>query len=137
MTYYIPSLSPVLSIWGDTHKLLEHGAIPPLETLRVPIGYLASLLSGGNHAVVEETLRKLIALRLFMRGENLGQPAGEPVLREAGLDRQSALRLYRLLSIGGYNERNVIPAQLREDVDPLLRNQQAGFGILAKTREAK
>ena len=59
------------------------------------------------------------------------------MLRETGLDRAGALRLYRLLSIGGYNERNVIPAQQREDEDPLLRNQEAGFGILTKTREAK
>lgn len=137
MSYYIPSLSPVLSIWGETHRLLEHGVIPPLETLRVPVGYLASLLSGGNHAVVEESLRKLIALRLYRRGENLGGPGEEAVLRDAGLDREAARRLYRLFAIGGYQERNVIPAQQREDEDPFKRNQEAGFGILTTTREAK
>ena len=137
MTYYIPSLSPVLSVWGDTHKLLEHGVIPPLETLRVPIGYLASLLSGGNHGVIEQALRTLITLRLYLRGENLGLPADDSLLRAAGLDRAAALRLYRLLTIAGYNERNVIPPQLREDQDPQKRNQEAGFGILWKTREAK
>ena len=137
MAYYIPSLSPVLSVWGETHKLVEHGVIPPLEALRVPTGYLASLLSGGNHAVVEETLRKLIALRIYLRGENLGHPAEETVLGGAGLDRAAARRLYRLLAIGAYGERNVIPAQQREDEDPFRRNQEAGFGILAKTREAK
>jgi len=137
MTYYIPSLSPVLSVWGETHKLLEHGTIPPLETLRVPIGYLASLLSGGNQTVVEESLKKLIALRIFMRGENLGHPAEESLLREAGLERAGALRLYRLLTLAGYNERNVIPAQQREEQDPEGRKQEAGFGILRKTREAQ
>ena len=139
MSYYIPSLSPVLSVLGETHKLLEHGTIPPLETLRVPIGYLASLLSGGNHAVIEAALKKLIALRVFMRGENLrGQnvttPDEEAVLSEVGLDRAAALRLYRLLTLGGYHERNVIPAQQREEEDPERRNQEAGFGILKKTR---
>jgi nitrate reductase / nitrite oxidoreductase, beta subunit len=137
MTYYIPSLSPVLSIWGDTHKLLEHGVIPPLETLRVPIGYLASLLTGGNRVPVEETLKKLIALRIFMRGENLGIPAEDRLLSEAGLDRAGALRLYRLLTLAGYHERNVIPAQQREEQDPRVRKQEAGFGILRKTREAQ
>jgi Fe-S-cluster-containing dehydrogenase component len=137
MTYYIPSLSPVLSVWGDTHKLLEHGIIPPLDTLRVPIGYLASLLSGGNQLLVEETLKKLIALRIFMRGESLGIPAEDTLLSEAGLDRAGALRIYRLLTLAGYNERNVIPAQQREEQDPQVRKQEAGFGILRKTREAQ
>jgi len=138
MAYYIPSLSPVLSVWGDTHKLLEHGMIPALEKLRVPIGYLASLLSGGNHGVIEEALKKLIALRVFMRGENLKLPVDPAVLQDAGLDPASAKKLYRLFTIAGYNERNVIPAQQREEQDdPFKRNQEAGFGILKKTRGGK
>ena len=138
MAYYIPSLSPVLSVWGDTHKLLEHGMIPALEKLRVPIGYLASLLSGGNHAVIEEALKKLIALRVFMRGENLKLPVDPAVLQDAGLDQASAKKLYRLFTVAGYNERNVIPAQQREEQDdPFKRNQEAGFGILKKTRGGK
>ncbi len=137
MAYYIPSLSPVLSVFGETHKLLEHGMIPALEKLRVPIGYLASLLAGGNHQVIEKALRKLIALRVFMRGENLGAPVDAAVLSDAGMDRASALKLYRLFTLAGYNERNVIPAQQREDQDPEKRKQQAGFGILEKTRRAK
>ena len=137
MAYYIPSLSPVLSVWGDTHKLLEHGMIPALEKLRVPIGYLASLLSGGNHRVIEEALKKLIALRVFMRGENLKLPVDPSVLQDAGLDASSVKRLYRLFTIAGYNERNVIPAQQREEQDPNQRKQEAGFGILKKTRRGK
>ena len=137
MAYYIPSLSPVLSIFGDTHKLLEHGMIPALEKLRVPIGYLASLLSGGNLPVIEEAMRKLIALRVFMRGENLGLPVDPTILEQAGLDRAGALRLYRLFTLASYQERNVIPPQQREDQDPFKRKQEAGFGILDTTRGAK
>ena len=137
MAYYIPSLSPVLSIFGDTHKLLEHGMIPALEKLRVPIGYLASLLSGGTLPVIEEAMRKLIALRVFMRGENLGLPVDPTILEQAGLDRAGALRLYRLFTLASYQERNVIPPQQREDQDPFKRKQEAGFGILDTTRGAK
>ncbi|GFO57546.1 respiratory nitrate reductase subunit beta [Geomonas sp. Red276] len=137
MTYYIPSLSPVLSTWGDTHKLLEHGIIPALETLRVPIGYLASLLSGGNEGIIEEVLKKLIALRVFMRGENLKLPVDAGVLAEAGLDLEGTRRLYRLCTTASYQERFIIPPQQREEQDPELRKQQAGFGILKKTRGGK
>jgi len=137
MTYYVPSLSPVLSVLSGTHNLLEHDTIPSPETLRVPVDYLASLLSGGNRQVIEEILKKMFALRVFMRGENLGRPVGPEVLSEAGLDREGALRLYRLFALAGYHERNVIPPQQREEQEPERRKKGAGFGLLQKTRKER
>ena len=137
MAYYIPSLSPVLSTLGDSHELMEHGLIPEAETLRAPLGYLASLLSGGNREVVAAVLAKLIALRAFMRSRNLNEPVHDGVLKKAGLDEAAAVRLYRLFTIGGYDERNVIPAQQREEQDPYARKGASGFGILKKAGRGK
>ncbi|HJV35152.1 nitrate reductase subunit beta [Geomonas sp.] len=135
MTYYIPSLSPVLSVYGESHKLLEHGMIPEPETLRVPVDYHARLLAGGNRQIVESVMKKMFTLRVFMRGENLGRPIDPGILAAAGLDREGALRLYRLFALAGYNERNVIPPQQREDQESESRRKGAGFGILTKTRK--
>src|SRR5512134_468079 len=132
MAYYIPSLSPVLSTLRDTHELMEHGLFPKVDALRAPLGYLAGLLAGGNQEVVAAVLAKLIALRAFQRARNLGQPSDERVLQEAGLTAAAADRLYRLFAIGGYDERNVIPAQQREEQDPDTRRGASGFGILSK-----
>jgi nitrate reductase beta subunit len=132
MAWYIPSLSPVLSVLGDTHELMEHGLFPEVNTLRAPLSYLANLLSGGNKEVVAAALSRLIALRVFTRAKNLGQPVPGGVLERAGLDEAAAVRLYRLLTIGGYGERNVIPAQQREEQDPYVRKGASGFGILKK-----
>jgi nitrate reductase beta subunit len=137
MAYYIPSLSPVLSSLGGLHELEEHGVIPALEKLRVPLGYLASLLAGGNREIIAAALQKLIALRLFMRARNLGRPAATAVLHEAALDEGGAERLYRLFTIGGYDERFVIPAQQREAQEPHQRKGESGFGILQKTGRGK
>ena len=137
MAYYIPALSPVLATIGDLHAVAEHGTIPALEKLRAPIGFLASLLAGGNREIVEDVMKKLIALRSFMRSRNLGGPAANEALREAGLDEGGADRLYRLFTIGGYNERNVIPPQQREELDAHRRKGEAGFGILRKTGRGK
>ncbi len=137
MAYYIPSLSPVLATIGDLHEVAEHGSIPALEKLRAPIGFLASLLSGGNREIIEDALKKLIALRVFMRSKNLGRTPAEEALRQAGLDEKGADRLYRLFTIGGYNERNIIPSQQREEQDPFKRNGEAGFGILKKIGRGK
>jgi nitrate reductase / nitrite oxidoreductase, beta subunit len=136
MTWYVPSLSPVLSSFGgEIHKLLEHGMIPEPETLRVPIEYHASLLAGGNRTIVAEIMKKLFTLRLFMRGENLGRPIDPAILGAAGFDRDSALKLYKLFALAGYNERNVIPPRQREEQDPELRRKSAGFGIVQRTRK--
>lgn len=137
MAYYIPSLSPVLSTLGDSHELVEHGLFPEAETLRAPLSYLASLLSGGNREVVAEALAKLVALRAFMRARNLRQPIDAGILERAGLTEAAAVRLYRLFTIGGYGERNVIPAQQREEQDPYTRKGASGFGILSKAGRGK
>ena len=137
MAYYIPSLSPVLSTLGDSHELMEHGLFPEAEALRAPLSYLASLLSGGNREVVAEVLAKLIALRAFMRARNLNQPVDDGILEKAGLDETAAVRLYRLCTIGGYDERNVIPSQQREEQDPYVRKGASGFGILRKAGRGK
>jgi nitrate reductase beta subunit len=101
------------------------------------LGYLASLLSGGNREVVAAVLAKLIALRSFMRARNLKQPVDDGVLERAGLDVAAAARLYRLFAIGGYDERYVIPAQQREEQDPYVRKGASGFGILKKAGRGK
>jgi nitrate reductase beta subunit len=137
MAYYIPSLSPVLSVLGDSHELMEHAMFPEVDTLRAPLSYLASLLSGGNREVVAAALAKLIALRAFMRAKNLHQPIPDGVLERAGLDEAAAVRLYRLFAIGGYDERNVIPAQQREEQDPHVRKGESGFGIFTKAGRGK
>ena len=137
MAYYIPSLSPVLSTLGDSHELMEHGLFPEAEALRAPLSYLASLLSGGNREVVAAVLAKLIALRAFMRARNLNQPVDDGILEKAGLDETAAVRLYRLCTIGGYDERNVIPSQQREEQDPYVRKGASGFGILRKAGRGK
>jgi len=108
---------------------MEHGLFPEAEALRAPLSYLASLLSGGNREVVAAVLAKLIALRAFMRARNLNQPVDDGILEKAGLDETAAVRLYRLCTIGGYDERNVIPSQQREEQDPYVRKGRAASGF--------
>ena len=136
MTYYIPPLSPVFGSKAGAYELAEHGhgTIPTLETLRVPIGYLASLFSGGNQEIVSDVLKKLIALRQYMRQQNLGENPNEKVLTDVFLDKEAAARLHRLFAIGGFNERNVIPPQQREEQEPAGRKGGRGFGILVKPK---
>ncbi len=134
MAYYIPPLSPVLATREGAYAVAEHNEIPSLDTLRVPINYMANLFSGGNRQVVADALKKLIALRASMRRQSLGESGEISVLQDAGLDKAAADHIYRLFAIGGYNERNVIPPQQREELAPAGRKGGRGFGLLVKPR---
>ncbi len=65
------AVAPVLASAGNLHEVAEHGTIPLLEKLRAPIGYLASLLSGGNREIVEEALKKLESIVESMESDEL------------------------------------------------------------------
>jgi nitrate reductase beta subunit len=134
MAYYIPPLSPVLSSKTVSHELMAYEGIPSLETLRAPIGYLANLFSGGNQEVVAEVISKLIVLRKEMRRRTLGEEPDEATLRAVGLDTALAERLCRLFTNARYNERNVIPPQQRETLEPERRKGGKGFGIAHTAR---
>ncbi len=137
MAWYIPSLSPVISSGSDLHELADHGTFPLLEKMRAPISFLASLLSGGNEKIVADVIKKQIALRLFKRAGNIGQPIDDSILKNAGLDEAGANKLYRLFTIASYRERFIVPSQQREEQDSYQRKGSSGFGILKKTRGAK
>src|SRR5512146_161839 len=73
MMYYIPPLSPVVSvIEGDLVKLdiapdaRDFELFHHLDGARMPIRYLANLFSAGNEAPIRSALRKLLAVRTYM-----------------------------------------------------------------------
>ncbi|BCS52456.1 nitrate reductase subunit beta [Geobacter sp. SVR] len=134
MAYYIPPLSPVLSSKTVSHELMAYEGIPSLETLRAPIGYLANLFSGGNQEVVAEVISKLIVLRKEMRRRTLGGEPDESVLGGVGLEPALVERLCRLFTNARYNERNVIPPQQREALEPERRKGGRGFGLAHTAR---
>jgi len=134
MTWYIPPLSPLIASVKETYGIEAAGEAPSLDQMRVPIEYLSRLLSGGNTAVLREVLAKLVAVRGYMREKNLGNTPDEKVLRDAGLGTDDAQALYRLMTIAGYNERNVIPRQQREDENAHRRKGEQGVGILRRPK---
>ncbi|MEU6999476.1 nitrate reductase subunit beta [Nonomuraea sp. NPDC046570] len=108
MVWYVPPLSPIvdaLAVGGhdgeDAGNLF--GAI---ESLRIPIEYLAELFTAGDPVPVRVSLRRLAAMRSYMRAVNLGE---EPVLADVGLTEQEMHAMYRLLALAKYDERYVIP----------------------------
>ncbi|MEV6031214.1 nitrate reductase subunit beta [Nonomuraea sp. NPDC052116] len=108
MVWYVPPLSPVVDALAEGGHDGEDAVnlFAAIESLRIPVGYLAELFSAGDPTPVTAALRRLAAMRSYMRSVNLGQP---PVLADAGLSEEQIRDMYRLLALAKYDERYVIP----------------------------
>ena len=137
MVFYVPPLSPVTTAQSDEAadgtQLFED-----IESARVPIRYLASLLGAGSEEGVRYALRKEKAVRWYRRAQ--AQPsaasAAERLLQEADCSERQAEAIYRLTALSTVRERFVIPPAFREEAiellrDPLEDKQGSGFGFLA------
>ncbi|MCP2248031.1 nitrate reductase subunit beta, partial [Lentzea aerocolonigenes] len=111
MVWYIPPLSPVVDVLRDTgHDAEDHGNLfAAIEALRIPVEYLARLFTAGDPAPVNEVLRKLAAMRSYMRDINLGREPREEIAARAGMTGEQVYEMYRLLAIAKYEDRYVIP----------------------------
>ena len=121
MVWYIPPLSPVVDVVRDTgHDAEDHGNLfAAIEALRIPIDYLAQLFTAGDPAPVDGALRRLAAMRGYMRDLNLGRDADERVAAAVGMTGEQVYHMYRLLALAKYDERYVIPPAHTEQAHSL------------------
>ncbi|MDQ7091075.1 MAG: nitrate reductase subunit beta [Methylococcales bacterium] len=132
MVWYIPPLSPVQSqIDQGNLKTSPDGAIPKLEELRLPIKYLANMLTAGKEEPVVLALKRMIAMRSYYRSLNVEGKTDLAVLEEVGLSEAQVKEMYRYMAIANYEDRFVIPTsneELRQD-DPYAFQGQNGFSF--------
>ena len=78
MVWYIPPLSPVVDALRETGNDAEDAdnLFGAIQSLRIPIEYLAELFTAGDPGPVSRSLHTLAAMRAFMRDDNLGNPLG-------------------------------------------------------------
>jgi nitrate reductase beta subunit len=131
MLFYVPPLLPGLG-QGAGDDLFGAAA-----QARLPARYLASLFSAGNTGLIEDALRKLIAVRAHRRSRDVGDlpaDASARLLEEAGLTARQADEIFHLTSLAPMSERIVIPGLRREDQTDTSAEPQphrgAGFGFL-------
>ncbi|MGW3045781.1 nitrate reductase subunit beta [Kitasatospora sp. NPDC001159] len=117
MVWYVPPLSPVSNAVHTTghHDDDPDRVFAAIESLRIPVAYLANLFTAGDTAVVENVLRKLTAMRVHLRARQLGDPIDQRLLDSAGTTSEDIEDLYHLLAIAKYEDRYVIPKVHAED----------------------
>ncbi len=144
MLFYVPPMLPVLAKMKDGQydvSALEREGLHPLmsslERARMPIQYMARLFSAGNTDVVEAVYRKLIAVRIFMRGKRVNDVPEQEVrdaLSAGGTTPAEAEAIFRLTALPTFEERFVVPPLAREQaieatLDPFTHKREGGFGF--------
>jgi len=129
MVWYVPPLSPIVTtLEQDGYEADPDDVFPAIDQMRIPVDYLASLLSAGDGEVIRAVLHRLAAMRAYMRKrEVLGVEAPE-LATAVGLEPTDLEALYRLLAIAKYEDRYVIPPAHTETA-ARLTEQQGSCGL--------
>ncbi len=116
MVWYIPPLSPI-------QNAAEAGAVgidrdmPDVKSLRIPVRYLANLLTAGDEAPIVSALERMLAMRAYMRSKTIDGVIDLEVAKRVGLDPLQIDEMYRIMSLADYEDRFVVPTTHREMVE--------------------
>ncbi len=113
MVWYVPPLSPIQSAANSGLIDLEH-EIPDVRSLRIPVKYLANMLTAGEEEPVVLALERMLAMRAYMRTKKI---RGEPDISMAERVRLTPRQIedmYHVMAIANYEDRFVIPTSHRE-----------------------
>lgn len=128
MVWYVPPMSPIQHA-AEAGQIGKAGVIPDVRSLRIPIKYLANLLTAGEEEPVVLALERLLAMRAYKRAENVEGIEDLEVLQQVGLSKKQADEMYRYLAIANYEDRYVIPSGHREMSVPDAYSERGGCGF--------
>ena len=113
MVWYIPPLSPIQNV-AEKGIIDTDGVIPDVKKLRIPVKYLANILTAGKEEPVIKALQRMLAMREFMRGKIVDGVLNNDILKKVGMDEKMLNDMYHIMAIANYEDRYVIPTNNRE-----------------------
>ena len=121
MVWYVPPLSPIVDLLAEQgHDAEGAGTLfGAIEALRIPVEYLAELFTAGGTVVIDTVLRRLAAMRSYMRDVTLGREPDAGIPAAVGMTEEEVYEMYRLMAIAKYEERYVIPTAHLEQAEKL------------------
>jgi nitrate reductase beta subunit len=99
-----------------------------VSELRIPLKYLANLLTAGDTAPVARALERMLAMRAYQRDKHVEGRANEAVLQQVGISRAEVEAMYQVMAIANYEDRFVIPSTHREYAENAF-NVRGGCGF--------
>ncbi len=129
MVWYVPPLSPIQSA-AAAGKIGHDGAMPDVRSLRIPLKYLANLLTAGKEEPVALGLERMLAMRAYMRAKTVDGLLDENIAKRVGLSGLAIEEMYQIMAIANYEDRFVIPTAHREiDEDAYDIRGACGFSF--------
>jgi nitrate reductase beta subunit len=113
MVWYVPPLSPIQSA-AEAGKIGVDGEMPDVRSLRIPLRYLANLLTAGKEEPVANGLERMLAMRAYMRAKTVDGVIDETIATRVGLSGLAIEEMYQVMAIANYEDRFVIPTAHRE-----------------------
>ena len=98
--------------------------------MRIPLKYLANLLTAGDEAPVALALERMLAMRAYMRAKTIDGVIDEGIAERVGLTAAQIEEMYQIMAIANYEDRFVIPTTHREmDEDAYDLRGSCGFSF--------
>ena len=113
MVWYVPPLSPIQSA-AEAGKMGVDGDMPDVRSLRIPLRYLANLLTAGKEEPVAACLERMLGMRSYMRAKTIDGRIDEGIASRVGLTTTQIEEMYHIMAIANYEDRFVIPTSHRE-----------------------
>ncbi len=131
MVWYIPPLSPIQSAAAQGKiPTRDDGIMPDLDDMRIPVKYLANLLTGGKEAPIRFGLKRMMAMRHYMRSKMIEGKPDTTILDEVQLTTDLVEDMYKIMAIANYEDRYVIPTGHREEtLDAYGESGGCGFSF--------
>jgi nitrate reductase beta subunit len=129
MVWYVPPLSPI-SAAANSGQISVNNNMPDVRSLRIPLKYLANLLTAGDAEPVALCLERMLAMRGYMRSKTVEGVVDESIARAVGLTGAQIEDMYHVMAIANYEDRFVIPAGHREDAEDMYDERgSCGFSF--------
>ena len=87
---------------------------------------MANLFTAGDEKPVKDALKRMLAMRAYMRSKTVDKVQNLDVLEGTGLTPEQTEKMYHLLAIANYKDRFVIPTTHREEAKNIFDLQTRG-----------
>ncbi|MBL4874405.1 MAG: nitrate reductase subunit beta [Rhodobacteraceae bacterium] len=116
MVWYIPPLSPIQNA-AEAGAISSKNNMPDVKSLRIPVKYLANMLTAGDEAPVVTALERMLAMRAYMRAKTIDGVVDHGIAKQVGLTPLEIEDMYKIMAIADYEDRFVVPTTHREQVE--------------------
>ncbi len=116
MVWYIPPLSPIQNAF-EVGAIEGTGLMPNVRDLRIPVRYLANMLTAGDEDPIVLALERMLAMRSYMRAKSIEGKVDTTISGKVGLTDEIIEDMYQIMAIANYEDRFVIPTTHREQVE--------------------